>query len=260
MQNTGYSQVLRSTWFGREDEKTIRSWILSGQLHGEGKTRRRDTASSQVNLILTRRQDFGSCQVNFTMMKRRDTWYRHVDFIRTRPDDVDLKLVFSSFHPHKVDLTRSRILSSCLLVKIKSTRLDPISRLLVFPSSWYGSLKVPPEDEINQEARTRRRDEKKKKKRKKKKRRRDEKTRKWVKKTRRWDEKTKRRDPRSRQVDFVGTRRQKDEIIDLVKSTWLGREDKTRSWISWSWLHEEEKTRRRDTGSRQVDFIRIRRQ
>ena len=178
------------------------------------------------------------------------SWSRHDEihdlvFPSSRPDDVDLKLVFSSFHPHKVDLTRSRILSSCLLVKIKSTRLDPISRLLVFPSSWYGSLKVPPEDEINQEARTRRRDEK---------------TRKWVKKTRRWDEKTKRRDPRSRQVDFVGTRRQKDEIVDLVKSTWLGREDKTRSWISWSWLHEEEKTRRRDTGSRQVDFIRIRRQ
>ena len=219
MQNTGYSQVLRSTWFGREDEKTIRSWILSGQLHGEGKTRRRDTASSQVNLILTRRQDFGSCQVNFTMMKRRDTWYRHVDFIRTRPDDVDLKLVFSSFHPHKVDLTRSRILSSCLLVKIKSTRLDPISRLLVFPSSWYGSLKVPPEDEINQEARTRRRDEKKKKKKKKKK-----------------EDETRRRENESRRQEDE-MRRQKDEILDLVKSTSSGREDKkTRSSISSSRL------------------------
>ena len=187
MQNTGYSQVLRSTWFGREDEKTIRSWILSGQLHGEGKTRRRDTASSQVNLILTRRQDFGSCQVNFTMMKRRDTWYRHVDFIRTRrwedkimdlvmstswgwediililssrlhqdekttrydprSRQVDLirtrieNLIFLSSIPHEVYLTRSRILSSCLLVQIKSTWRDPVSCLLVLiKSTWRDRL------------------------------------------------------------------------------------------------------------------------
>ena len=44
-------------------------------------------------------------------------------------------LVFSSFHPHQVELMRSRILSSRLLILIKSTWRDPGSCLLVFSSS-----------------------------------------------------------------------------------------------------------------------------
>ena len=101
----------------------------------------------------------------------------------------------------------------------------------------YGSLKVLPDDEVNQEANTRRREKE---------------SRRRVEKRNRRGETTKRRDPRSRHVDFIGTRKQ---------SIWLGREDKnTRSWISSSRLHEEGKTRRRNIGSRQVDFIKTRRQ
>ena len=51
-------------------DKKTRSWILSSQLHEEEKTGRRDTGSSQVDLIWTRRQDPGSCQVNFMRKKR----------------------------------------------------------------------------------------------------------------------------------------------------------------------------------------------
>ena len=120
-------------------------------------------------------------------------------------------------------------------------------------SRRYGSLEVPPEDEIHQGAKTRRRDEKT--------RRRDEKTRKLVKKTRRRDKTTKRQDPQSRQVNFVRTRRQEGKIRDLVESTRWGWEDKkTRSWISSSRLRHDEKTIRQDPGSRQVDFVRTRRQ
>ena len=48
----------------------------------------------------------------------------------SRLDDIQY-LVFSSIHPHEFDLTRSVILSSCLLVIIKSTWRDQGSCLLV---------------------------------------------------------------------------------------------------------------------------------
>ena len=57
---------------------------------------------------------------------------------RSRLDEIQY-LVFLSSRPDEVDLTRFRILSSCLLVLTKSTWRDPGSCLLVF-SSWRSRL------------------------------------------------------------------------------------------------------------------------
>ena len=113
----------------------------------------------------------------------------------------------------------------------------------------YGGLKVPPEDEIHQEEKARRRE-------------------------------------RSQEDK---ARNHKGKILDLVKSTSSGRKDKKRrSWISsirlddakktrawiltwWGWedkktislssqLYEEEKTERRNSESSHVDLIWTRRQ
>ena len=215
--------MVKSTWFGREDKKT-RSWILSSQLHVERKTRRRDTGSSQVDLILTRRRED-----NIRDLVKSSSWEWKDEKTRKK--------------------TRSSISSSRLLQDEKTTRQDPGScqvdlmrmkrredkNLDLVKSTWWG--------------------------------REDGKTRTWISSSQlHEDEKTRRREKKDKILDLVkstsfGREEQEDKIPDLVKSTWWGwKDEKTRTWISSSQLHEEEKTGRRDTGSTQVDLIWTRRQ
>ena len=144
-------------------------------------------------------------------------------------------------------------------------------------SQRCGSLTVPPEDEINQEAKTRREKESRGKEDEARRQkykildlvkstssgREDKKTRSRILSSRLdEDEKTKSQDHWSRQVDLMRMRRREDKIQDLVISTWWGWEDEkeTRAWISSDQLHEEEKTGRRDTGCCQLELIWTRRQ
>ena len=68
--------------------------------------------------------------------------------------------------------------------------------------------------------------------------------------------KTRRRDPTSRQLDFLGPRRRRDEIQHFVNSTyWIQEDEETRSSISSTPLHGSKKTKRRDPAFRQLDFL-----
>ena len=143
--------IAKSTSSGQEDGKT-RSWIswlvmstswgwedeiliLSCRVHQDEKTRRYDHGSRQVDLIRTRRwEDEIMRTVNIYDLSH--LFIFSSSLVRL---DENQDLVFSSFNPHQIDFTRSRILSSCLLVLMKSTWQDPISRILAV-SSWGSRL------------------------------------------------------------------------------------------------------------------------
>ena len=73
--------------------------------------------------------------------------------------------------------------------------------------------------------------------------------------------KTRRRDPESRHLNFLGPRRREGEILHLVTSTsWVQKDENTRSGISSPQLLGSKKTRRRDSASRHLNFLGPRRQ
>ena len=167
--------LVKSNSWGWKHEKT-RYWILSSRLHQDEKTRywisfifsswwsRLDKIQYLVCSSSHHREvDMMRCMILSSHLLKFSSWWSRLDdksilssslFIlmkltwqdpgsclllflskSSRLDEIQ-HLVFSSSLPHEVDLTRSRILSSPLLVKIKSTWRDPASRLLVFSSSW----------------------------------------------------------------------------------------------------------------------------
>ena len=107
--------IVKSTWSGGEDGKT-RSWISSCRLHEDEKMKRRD---KKIWVPYT-------CDLFPLLLFSSSS---------SRFDDIQ-DLVLSSSNPHQVDFTRSRILSSCLLVLMKSTWRYSVSRLVVFSSPW----------------------------------------------------------------------------------------------------------------------------
>ena len=103
-------------------------------------TRSRILSSCLLILIKSTWHDSGSC----LLVLKKSTWRDSGSFLlvfsscRSRFDEIH-DLFFLSSHPHQVDLTRSMILSSCLLILMKSTWRDPGTCLLVF-SSWRSRL------------------------------------------------------------------------------------------------------------------------
>ena len=93
---------------------------------------------------LTRFRIFSSCLLVLKKSTRRDSGSFLLVFssCRSRLDEIQ-DLFFLSSHPHQVDLTRSRILSFCLLVLTNSTWRDSGSYLLVFSSSSSRLDEIP---------------------------------------------------------------------------------------------------------------------
>ena len=143
MKSTWRDQVSRflvnTSWKSRLDE--IQDFVfLSSHPHQIDLTRFRILSSRPEEVDLTRFMIFSSC----LLVLKKSTWRDSGSFLlvfsscRSRFDEIQ-DLFFLSSHPHQVDFTRSRNLSSCLLILTKSTWRDPVSCLLVF-SSWRSRL------------------------------------------------------------------------------------------------------------------------
>ena len=241
--------LVTSTSWVQEDRKA-RSGISSTRLLGSKKTRRRDPAS------------------------------RHLDFLGPRRQEGEIRhLVNSTSWVQEDKKARSGISSPRLLGSKKTRRRDPASRQLDFlgPRRQEGEIRhlVNSTSWVQEDKKARSRhlvnstswvQE-------------DKKVRSGIssprllgsKKTRRrsgisstrllGSKKTGRRDPASRQLDFLGPRRQEGEIRHLVTSTsWVQEDKKVRSGISSTRLLGSKKTRRRDSASRHLDFLVPRRQ
>ena len=153
----GSCLLVFSSWWNRLDE-IMYLVFLSTRPEEVDLTRSRILSSCLLILIKSTWQDSGSCLLVFSSWRSRLDEIRDLFFLSSRPEEVDLTrfrilsscllilikstwrdLAFLSSRPDEVDLTRFRILSSCLLILIKSTRRDPGSYLLVF-SSWRSRL------------------------------------------------------------------------------------------------------------------------
>ena len=137
-----YRLLVNTSWKSRLDE--IQDFVfLSSHPHQVDLTRFRPLvflSSRPEEVDLTRFRIFSSCLLVLTKWTWRDSGSFLLVFSswRSRLDEIH-DLFFSSSPPDEVDLTRFRILSSCFLILIESTRRDPGSCLLVF-SSWRSWL------------------------------------------------------------------------------------------------------------------------
>ena len=95
-------------------------------------SRSRILSSRLIILIKSTWRGPGSCLLVLSSSSSRVDEIEDLVFLswRSRLDDIE-DIVFSSSHPHQVELTRSMILSSRLIILIKSTWRDPLSCLIV---------------------------------------------------------------------------------------------------------------------------------
>ena len=259
--------LFNSASWVQEDEKA-RSGISSTRLLGSKKTKRRDPTSRQLDFLGPRRRE-GEIRhlvnsiswvqegkkertgISSTRLlgskktRRQNPASRQLDFLGPRRrEDGFRQLVNSTSWVQEDEKARSGISSTRLLGSKKTKRRDPTSRQLDFlgPRRREGEIRhLVNSISWAQEGK---------------------KERTGISSTRLLgSKKTRRRNPASRQLDFLGPSRREDEIRHLVNSaSWVQKGEKTGSGNSSTRRLGSKKTRRRDSASRQLNFLGPRRQ